>query len=155
MYIILIVVKLSHFLLATSIVFYIGYDILSTLAAYNYLGTFDYEKSVLIKAAFDVAGVPGFIGVKTLFSTLAIFTSFLLMERYHMFKKFGAGILAGATLAGLFVGTSNFNIILNGSSFWIFGIDSGTIATIIIIACALGGYVFSQFPGAPIAGTDR
>ena len=131
--------KLSRLLLASSIVCYVLYDIASTLAAYSYLGTFAYERSVLIRSAFDLAGVPGFILVKLLVSLLAIASAYLLMERYEQFRGLGAGLLAGATMAGLFVGTSNLSIIYQGCSIWLWGLDSGTIATAIICGCSALG----------------
>jgi len=145
------IVKWNRLLLFTAIVFYVLYDIVSTMAAYNFLGSFEYEKSFLIKAAFDLAGVPGFILLKTVLSAVAICAAYLLMEFYTRLKAFGAGILAGASVAGFFVGTSNFNILVNGSSFWIFGLDSGTVAALIIVLFAAGGLLMSrQNPSAVI-----
>ena len=133
------IVRLSRLLLISSIIFYIGFDIFSTLAAYWYLGTFEYERSSLIRGAFDLGGVPGFILIKVLISLLAISAAFVLMERYQHFRGLGAGVLGGATMAGLFVGTSNINILYQGSSFWLMGLDSGTVATLIICGCSLAG----------------
>lgn len=136
--------KWSRLLLVSAIVFYVLYDIVSTLAAYNFLGSFEYEKSYLIKAAFDLAGVPGFIALKIVMSAAAITAAYILMEYYDKLRAFGAGILGGASVAGLFVGTSNFNILLNGSSIWLFGLDSGTIAAIIIVLFAVAGLLMSR-----------
>lgn len=145
-------VRISRLLVATSIVFYVFYDIVSTIAAYSYLGTFEYEKSTLIKAAFYAAGVPGFISIKLVVSMIAILAAYLLMERYERFRGLGAGILAGATLAGLFVGTSNMNILFNGCSIWLLGMDSGTIAAIIICACsAVGLLAYALRNKSPLA----
>jgi len=136
-------VKWSRPLLLSAIVFYIFYDILSTLAAYKFLGSFQYEKSFLIRSAFDAAGIPGFIALKVAISSIAIFTAYALMECYSRLRTFGAGILAGASAAGLFVGTSNFNILISGSSFWVLGLDSGAIAAAIIVLFAAGGLLLS------------
>ena len=135
--------KSSRLLFGSAIVFYVLYDIISTIAAFNYLGTFQYEKSFLLKASYDVAGVPGFIGIKLIFSLAALYLAFMLIERFHRFRGVGLGILAGATLAGLYVGTSNLNIVFNGNSFWLMGIDSGTVAALLILGCALAGYIMS------------
>jgi hypothetical protein len=132
-------VRLSRLLFISSIICYIGFDIFSTLAAYVYLGSFEYERSTLIKIAFDLAGLPGFILIKVVISLIAISAAFWLMERYEQFRGLGAGVLGGATAAGLFVGTSNINILYQGSSIWILGLDSGTVATIIICGCSLLG----------------
>lgn len=140
-YVNLFIVKTSRLLLVSSIMSYVLYDTISTLAAYNFLGTFEYEKSMVIKASYDAAGIPGFLLVKILFSTLAIFLAYMLMERQKKFLGAGTGMLAGATIAGMFVGTSNFNIVLNGSSIWILGLDSGTIAALIIVTCTIAGHV--------------
>jgi hypothetical protein len=136
-------VKSSNFLFASSIVFYVLYDIISTIAAFNYLGTFEYEKSFILKAAFDAAGVLGFVSIKVFFSVLALFLAYLLIERFHKFRGIGLGILAGASVAGLFVGTSNFNIVYNGTSFWLMGLDSGTIAALMILGCAVAGFLMT------------
>lgn len=133
--------KVSKLLFASSIVFYVFYDIISTLAAFNYLGTFQYEKSFLLKTSFDVGGVAGFVLMKLVFSMLALYLAFLLIERFPRFRGLGLGILGGATAAGIFVGSSNLNIVFNGSSFWLLGIDSGTLAATIIVACAALGYL--------------
>jgi hypothetical protein len=134
-------VKLSRLLFASSIIFYVLYDIISTIAAFDYLGTFEYEKSFILKASFDTAGLPGFIMMKVVFSLAALYIAYMLIERYKKFSGVGLGILAGASAAGLFVGTSNFNIVFNGSSFWLMGLDSGTIAALLIVGCALAGFV--------------
>ena len=135
--------KPGKLLFASAIVFYILYDIVSTIAAFNYLGTFQYEKSVLLKSAYDSAGVLGFIFIKVIFSMIALYFAYLLIEHFPRFQGIGMGILAGATLAGIFVGSSNFNIVFNGSSFWIMGIDSGTLAALIIVGCAVIGYLIT------------
>ena len=143
--------RLSRLLLISSIISYIGFDIFSTLAAYSYLGTFEYERSTLIRGAFDLAGVPGFILIKVTISLLAISASFWLMERYEQFRGLGAGVLGGATVAGLFVGTSNINILYQGSSIWLLGLDSGTVATIIICGCSLLGLLATgRFARKPV-----
>lgn len=136
--------RLSRLLLVSSIICYIGFDIFSTLAAYAYLGTFEYERSTLIRGAFDLAGVPGFILIKVLISLLAISAAFWLMERYEQFRGMGAGVLCGATVAGLFVGASNINILYQGCSIWLLGLDSGTVATIIIVSSALLGLLATR-----------
>jgi hypothetical protein len=134
-------VKSSKLLFASSTLFYVFYDIFSTIAASEYLGTFDYEKSLVLKASYNAGGMAGFILIKLLFSLMALSLVYLLVERNHRFRGAGLGIMAGATGAGLFVGTSNLNIVLNGSSFWIMGVDSGTIAAFIIILCTIGGFL--------------
>jgi hypothetical protein len=136
-------VKASRLLLASSLAFYVLYDIISTIAAFNYLGTFQYEKSLVLKASFDAMGVPGFILMKVIFSVLALYLAYLLADRFPQFRGVGLGILAGASAAGLFVGSSNFNIVLNGSSFWVMGLDSGTIAALLIVGCAVAGYILT------------
>jgi len=136
-------VKQSSLLFASSIVCYVLYDIISTIAAFNYLGTFQYEKSFLLKASFEAAGMPGFILIKIIFSLMALCLAYLLVEHFRRFRGIGLGILAGATAAGLFVGTSNLNIVLNGSSFWLMGLDSGTVAVLLIIGCAVAGLLMT------------
>ncbi|MGA9140636.1 MAG: hypothetical protein WBZ29_10455 [Methanocella sp.] len=138
------IVRLSKLLLVTSVLCYVLYDIFSTLAAYSYLGSFEYEKSFLIKSAFELAGVPGFISIKMAVSMVAIVAAYLLMERYEQFRGLGVGVLSGASIAGLFVGTSNMNILFQGSSIWLLGLDSGTIASIIICGCSLMGFLVPQ-----------
>lgn len=135
--------KQSSLLFASSIVCYVLYDIISTIAAFNYLGTFQYEKSFLLKASFEAAGMPGFILIKIIFSLMALCLAYLLVEHFRRFRGIGLGILAGATAAGLFVGTSNLNIVLNGSSFWLMGLDSGTVAVLLIIGCAVAGLLMT------------
>jgi hypothetical protein len=137
--------------LISSIICYIGFDIFSTLAAYCYLGTFEYERSSLIKGAFDLGGVPGFLLIKIVISLIAISAAFWLMERYEQFRGLGAGVLGGATAAGLFVGTSNINILYQGCSIWVLGLDSGTVATIIICGSSLLGLlVTGRFVRKPV-----
>ena len=135
--------KTSNLLFGSAIIFYVLYDIISTMAAFNYLGTFQYEKSFILKTAFDSAGVTGFIFIKVIFSLLALYLAYLLIEHFQKFRGVGMGILAGATAAGIFVGSSNMNIVLNGSSFWVMGVDSGTIAALLILGCAVGGFLLT------------
>ena len=135
--------KTSNLLFGSAIIFYVLYDIISTMAAFNYLGTFQYEKSFILKTAFDSAGVTGFIFIKVIFSLLALYLAYLLIEHFQKFRGVGMGILAGATAAGIFVGSSNINIVLNGSSFWVMGLDSGTIAALLILGCAVGGFLLT------------
>jgi hypothetical protein len=134
-------VKLSKLLLASAVLFYVIYDIISTVAAFNYLGTFEYEKSVLLKASFDMAGLFGFIAIKMILSMVALLLAYMLVENFNQFRGVGLGLLGGATVAGAFVGTSNLNIVFNGSSLWVAGLDSGTIAAVLIVGCALLGFM--------------
>lgn len=143
--------KTGRLLFASAVVFYVAYDIISTIIAFRYLGTFQYEKSFLLKVSFDTAGVAGFIFMKVVFSMIALTLALVLIERFPKFRGVGTGMLAGATLAGFFVGTSNLNIILNGSSFWIMGLDSGTMAAIIIVVCTIAGFILA--PAEHPAGT--
>lgn len=87
--------------------------------------------------------MPGFILIKIIFSLMALCLAYLLVEHFRRFRGIGLGILAGATAAGLFVGTSNLNIVLNGSSFWLMGLDSGTVAVLLIIGCAVAGLLMT------------
>lgn len=135
--------KTSNLLFGSSIVFYVIYDIISTLAAFQYLGTFEYEKSTILKASFEAAGIGGFIAMKVIFSMLALYLAYLLIEHFNKFRGVGLGILAGATLAGIFVGSSNLNIVFNGSSFWVLGLDSGVIAALIILGCSVAGFLLT------------
>jgi hypothetical protein len=135
------IVRTGKLLLISSIIFYVLYDIISTLAAYSYLGTFEYEQSIIIKAFFGMAGIPGFIFIKVFLSMIALYIAYSLIKSKKGFSGFGKGILAGATLSGIFVGTSNLNIIFNGSSFWLFGLDSGKVAALIILGCSLSGFL--------------
>jgi len=137
--------RISRLLMASSLICYVFYDIVTTLAAYQYLGTFQYEKSALIKAAFFAAGVPGFISIKLVVSIAAILAAYLIMERFQQFRGLGAGVLTGATLAGLFVGTSNLNIVFHGCSIWLMGVDSGTVAAGIILGCTILGILANSF----------
>lgn len=131
--------KLSKLLLTSAVLFYVIYDIISTVAAFNYLGTFEYEKSALLKASFDMAGLFGFIAIKMILSIVALLLAYMLVENFKQFRGVGLGLLGGATIAGAFVGTSNMNIVFNGSSLWVAGLDSGTIAALLILGCAVGG----------------
>jgi hypothetical protein len=65
----------------------------------------------------------------------------LLVEHFPKFAGIGKGILIGAGAAGLYVGSSNFNVVYNMSSYWLFGIDCGTVAALIIIAGAIIGFL--------------
>jgi hypothetical protein len=134
-------VKLSKLLLASAVLFYVIYDIISTVAAFNYLGTFEYEKSFLLKTSFDIAGLFGFVAIKLILSMVALLLAYMLVENFRQFRGVGLGLLGGATVAGAFVGTSNLNIVFNGSSLWLAGLDSGTIAAVLILGCALLGFV--------------
>ncbi len=149
------IMKYSRLLLISAIVCFVFYDLITTILAFNYLGSFQYESSFLLKTIFNIGGVPGFILMKAGFSTILLLLVYLHVEYFHkaglegsdehspaaIASLHGAGIgtLAGATIAGLFAGTSNLNILLNGSSIWLMGIDSGTIAIVIVIgSCILG-----------------
>jgi hypothetical protein len=142
-------VKIAKLLLISAIVCFVLYDIITTVIAFDYLGSFQYETSFLLKNSFGIAGVPGFILAKAAISIIALLLVYLYIEYFPTLchdndgltrlattcvNGAGLGILAGATMAGLFVGTSNLNIPLNGSSIWLLGLDSGTVAIAIIIA---------------------
>jgi hypothetical protein len=138
--------KASTLLLTAALVFYVLFDIVSTLAASEYLGTFEYEKSWFLRASYDAAGTAGFIAMKVIFSLIALYMAYLLTEHFPKFRGIGLGILAGAAAAGAYVGASNFNIVYNGASFWLLGLDSGTVAALIIVACAVGGFLLTPVP---------
>jgi hypothetical protein len=136
--------------LAWAAIFYIGFDVVSTVAAYNALGTFEYEASGILRAAYDLAGIPGFIAIKTILASMALYFAYLLVEHFPKFRGVGKGILAGAGCAGLYVGTSNFNVVYNMSSFWLCGLDSGTVAALIIIICAIAGFLLEPGESARV-----
>lgn len=149
--------KKSRLLLISAIVCFVLYDIISTILAFNYLGSFQYESSFLLKTTFDAGGIPGFILMKAGISMLLLLLVYLHVEHFqkpggegqgaHLpmvnasLHGAGIGILTGATMAGLFAGTSNLNIVLNGSSIWLMGIDSGTIAMALIIGSSILGFL--------------
>ena len=149
--------KNSRLLLLSAILCFVFYDLITTIVAFNYLGSFQYESSLLLRTTFDVGGVPGFILIKAGISTLLLLLVYLHIEYFTKAGDEGRGInspivtaslngagigtLMGATIAGLFAGTSNLNIVLNGSSIWLMGMDSGTIAMAIIIGSSILGFL--------------
>jgi hypothetical protein len=149
--------KNSRLLLISAIVCFVFYDLISTILAFNYLGSFQYESSLLLRATFDIGGVPGFILIKAGISTLLLILVYLHVEYYPKamgeetgmnspaitagLRGAGIGTLAGATIAGFFAGTSNLNIVLNGSSIWLMGIDSGTVAMALVIGSSVLGFL--------------
>jgi hypothetical protein len=74
-------------------------------------------------------------------SLLAIGASFVLTGDLR-FRYFGIGVLSGSSLAGLFVGSSNLNIVVNQSSFQVLGLDASVIGAGIIVLFAAGGMVY-------------
>lgn len=149
--------KNSRILLISAIVFFVFYDLISTILAFNYLGSFQYESSLLLRTTFDFGGVPGFILIKAGISTLLLLLVYLYLEYFHKagdegrgmnspavtasLNGAGIGTLTGATLAGFFAGTSNLNIVLNGSSIWLMGLDSGTVAMALVIGSSILGFL--------------
>jgi hypothetical protein len=155
-------VKIAKLFLISAIVCFVLYDIITTVIAFDYLGSFQYETSFLLKNSFGIAGIPGFILAKASISIIAILLVYLYIEHLHpschdddgltslattCVNGAGLGILAGTTMAGLFVGTSNLNIPLNGSSIWLLGLDSSTIGIAIILASVAIGSVAAPLNG--------
>jgi hypothetical protein len=134
--------KLSRFLLVTAILFFVFYDMVSTLAAASYLGGFDNEKNDLMRLAHNYGGDLGFIVLKTALGGAMIFLTYLLAEHVKGQYYAGVGILSGASLAGMFVGTSNFNILWSGHSFSILGLDAMSVSIGIIFACSIPGMLY-------------
>jgi hypothetical protein len=121
-----------------AVVFFIGFDLVSTMAAASYLGSFDYEGNGLFRLAYGAGGMPAVVVVKVVASLVAFAGAYVLAARIPGFKIMGRGILAGAGVGGAFVGLSNLNILFNNRSFWVFGIDSGTFTTIIMLMIFIG-----------------
>lgn len=124
------------------------YDTITTIQVSQYLGSFEYEKSEVLRIAMMNVGIEGFVFVKLLFSAIALGMALYLAECLEGWRWMGIGMMWGATLGGLYVGTSNMNIIWNGSSYWLLGFDSGTVSAAIIIIVAFGTAILgsSLFP---------
>ncbi len=131
--------KINQMLLVLSIMFFVFFDMFSTLIAYNYLSTFEYEKSFFLKLAFKIGGIYGFILLKSFVGIIALYLIYILTNNKTLkkFENIGRGILVGSSLSGIYVGCSNINIIINNSSYWLFGLDSGTIAVLLIFLTPL------------------
>ena len=132
--------NLLSFLLLTSLVFYIILDLVSTVLAYYYLGTFQYEGSAIMRMSFDLAGIPGFIVVKTGLALVALLLAYWLGSSNGWYGL-SAGLLLGASLAGLFVSISNLDILVNNTSIWILGLNSGTIGALIVFGSVIYGTI--------------
>ncbi len=134
--------KLKTVFIIYAVLFFIVFDAVSTLIAANYLGSFDYEKSNLLKIAYDAGGVYGFLLVKIVLGTVLLLALYVLSELYPKYEQHLTLVLFGVAASGLFVGLSNLNIVVNGHSIWFFGIDAGTIATITLIlpVCSYTAY---------------
>lgn len=65
---------------------------------------------------------------------------YLFIDHFPRSRGIDMEILAGATAAGIFAGSSNLNIGSNGSSFWPGGFDGGAIAALLIVDCSITGY---------------
>jgi hypothetical protein len=124
-------------LLVLAILFYIVYDACSTVIAFRYLGSFEYETSGLLHAAYDLWGLWGFVLVKSAVSALALTVAYFLA--YNGFEGVGCGVMAGAAITGLYAGTSNLNIVLNNGSIVLLGLDAATVCRLLVASCALAG----------------
>ncbi len=122
-----------------SFVSYGLYDAGSTVLAADYLDSFQYESSGLLRAVGMSSDAPGFLAIKLGVVFIALMFTLYLGVQFPGLRTAAIWVLSGAILAGIFVGTSNLNIILNGHSIFLFGQDPNFVGTAIIGIFGLDG----------------
>jgi hypothetical protein len=112
-----------------SIIFFILFDMISTIWALNYLGSYEYESSYILRNSFENFGLIGFIIIKFIIASIVLWIAYKLEFNY---------ILIGTIIGGIYVGISNCMIPLTGHSLYIFNLDSQIIGIcLIVIPCLI------------------
>lgn len=142
----------DRWLAVFALVCFVGLDVASTVVAYNYVGTFKYEQSGLLLAAYSVGGIAGAMVVKAVVASGAIAAAYLLGTRFEKARSFARGVLLGTALGGIYVSASNFAIPLTGQSIQIAGINGNIMTIIIVVVCALAGLLGFLYRPRPTRG---
>lgn len=124
-----------------SMIFFILYDILSTLAVFYRYHTFEQERNLLLKNYFYIAGVPGFIAGKLMVSIIVLAVAIMIF--IYLNKGLGTGLFMGLGIAGVFVGNSNMLVYITKHPASVFGIDNFVIIGVILYTLMISGYMFS------------
>lgn len=141
--------SLDMVLLYFSIIFFGFYDLLSTLVAYNYLGSFEYETGALPNILYMLGGVNGFIIGKAVIVGMCGLVIYAIMDAYGEIRSVGRGLMIGMILSGILVGSSNLNIMVNGQSFEIGGVAINNIVISILAGSIASGIVYMFIHDVP------
>ncbi len=124
--------KDKFFLLAIAILTFILYDGATTIIVADYLGSWGYETSAVIRQAQDNFGMLGFMFVKIMLCMLCLSLLYLITGLQKQTEMLAHTLYLGFTITGLYAGTSNLNIILNGTSFYLLGLDAQKTCILIL-----------------------
>jgi hypothetical protein len=114
------------------------FDAYSTLVVVSFLGTAEYETSIVLRNAFTLWGYGGLALLKVGVTALCMLTIYLLMEKFNIVVM-GRYLAIGTILAGLFAGISNLNILWHYESISVFGVGAQAISIgILVFFAALG-----------------
>lgn len=119
-----------------AIMFFVVFDMISTMCALSYLGSYEYEASNIIRHILENYGILGFMLVKCIVGFIVLWIAYKLKYDY---------ILNGCIFVGLFVGISNFKIMFTGTSLWVFGINSQIISISMLMSFCLIQIILSVF----------
>jgi hypothetical protein len=113
-------------------------DLVSTLAVYNYLNSFEYEAGIVANIAYSVGGINLFMFVKLLLVGICMIVLYWLIKTNQNLKFSGYAAYLNIILIGIGVSVSNFNIIFNGYSISLFSLDiTQLVYGISIIFCLI------------------
>ncbi len=124
--------KVKTVLLAIAILSFIMYDSATTLIVADYLGSWGYETSTIIRHAQDSFGMLGFMIVKIILCMLCLSLLYLITGLQKQTEMLAHTLYLGFSMTGLYAGTSNLNIILNGTSFYLLGLDAQKTCILIL-----------------------
>ncbi len=135
--------KAKVFLLAIAILTFILYDSATTLIVANYLGSWGYETSGLIRQAQGTFGVLGFMIVKIILCGMCLALVYLITGLQKQTEALANSLYCGFAMTGLYAGTSNLNIIMNGVSFYFFGVDAQKASLLILALSIVAGLLLT------------
>lgn len=108
------------------------FDAVTTVVAADYLGSYAYESSMVLRSVEASNGAVVLLLVKLWCVLVALLVALYVAE--HSRHGYTAKCcMIGTTIAGLYAGLSNLNIIFAGSSFQVLGFDTQVISIILLL----------------------
>ncbi len=123
-------------LLILAILSFVLYDAITTIMVIKHVGI-QYETSFVIRYTYTMYGINGFIITKIFLTTFLLLFVYIMGRTIYCIRNSIIGLYIGVTLAGLYAGSSNINIILNDSSFWLFGLDARIVSNLMLLSCLI------------------
>ncbi|MEM2925636.1 MAG: hypothetical protein QXJ68_08125 [Methanocellales archaeon] len=133
-------IKWPEFLFILSVQFFGLFDGLSTFALIQRY-PIAYETSFFLRKIYLMLGPVGLLLVKISLTIFALSLAYFLFHFKAKWRYMCIGIMNGALIAGLLAGTSNMLLLINGSSIYLFSLNTQQLCLITIFTLSTLGLI--------------